>query len=116
MGAYSTAQFLGVACGGMVGGALLAHVSVHGLFLSAALLAFTWWLLARQMAEPPHLSSLRLLLTPSQLQSAAALQARLASLPGVEQVLLVAEDQCVYLKLDTRLCGPAELEALVLTI
>lgn len=116
MGAYSTAQFLGVACGGMVGGALLAHVSVHGLFLSAALLAVFWWLLARQMAEPPHLSSLRLLLTPTQLQTASALQARLEAQPGVEQVLLVAEEQCFYLKVDTRLCGRAELETLVLAV
>lgn len=42
MGVFATCQFLGAAAGGLVGGQLLAHFGIAGVFWGSALIALTW--------------------------------------------------------------------------
>ncbi len=42
MGAYATCQFLGAGVGGVLGGAVLAHLGQSGVFLAGALLVVVW--------------------------------------------------------------------------
>lgn len=113
MGLYSTAQFLGVALGGMLGGWLLEHMAVGQIFMLAALLAGLWWLRVRQMQEPAHVSSLRLQLTVAALRDPRRLQEKLLAQPGVQQVLIVSSESSAYIKVDTRQSSRLDLEALV---
>lgn len=46
MGIYSSSQFLGAFCGGAIGGALLDHYGVSGLFEGCALVAGLWLIAA----------------------------------------------------------------------
>ncbi len=116
MGIYSTAQFLGVAVGGSLGGFLLGHLGPNGVFLGAALVALVWWLLARSMPEPTYASSVRLLLSGAALEQRLHLQGSLQRQPGVREVLIVPEEGCAYIKVDTKQTSRLELEALVAAV
>lgn len=52
LGVYNTAQFLGLFCGGVFGGALHDWVGQRGMFLGCAVLTVLWWCLARQATSP----------------------------------------------------------------
>lgn len=95
MGVYSTSQFLGAFCGGVLGGVLLQEFSAQAVFGGAALVAGLWWCVAVTMAPPKHLTSLCLPVN----QSFAA-ERDVAELPGVEEVLFVVEESLLYLKVD----------------
>jgi MFS family permease len=116
MGIYSTAQFLGVAVGGSLGGFLLGHLGQSGVFFGAALVALLWWLLARLMPEPAYVSSVRLLLSGVALEQRLHLQGSLQRQPGVREVLIVPEEGCAYIKVDTKQTSRLELEALVAAV
>lgn len=56
MGIYSTAQFLGIFVGGVMGGWIFQHThhKTNVVFLTCALLAFLWCIIATQMQKPPQ--------------------------------------------------------------
>lgn len=100
MGAYTTAQFLGVFTGGAVGGWLVEHYSQTSLFLFNVVLAALWWLLVVTMRQPAYYSSQ--LLNVGQLDPAEAetLVRDLSAVPGVMEAVIVAEEGVAYLKVD----------------
>ena len=53
-GAFSTSQFLGAACGGLLGGWLYEDYGAVSLMLVLAALVFCWWLLSLRMSVPPR--------------------------------------------------------------
>jgi MFS family permease len=112
MGVYSTSQFLGSAAGGILGGWLFQHGGLDVVFLGGAAMAAIWFAFAMTMREPPYVTSLRLPLSP-QAQRDAGLAARLMSVTGVTDAVVVAEEAAVYIKLDTKLLDRASLEQLV---
>jgi len=115
MGIYSTAQFLGVGVGGSLGGYLLGMAGSRGVFLFAAMLALLWWMIARPMPEPAYLSGIRLTIPAGWAGQLFELQQRLQQQPGVQEVVLVAQEQAAYLKVDTRQSSRHTLEALMTT-
>lgn len=100
MGIYSTSQFLGAFLGGMLGGLALQFVSAQYLFLGAAALCIVLLLVLLGFQQPRHLSS-RIFTLP-QLDAAALdeFKQRLVSLPGVIEVVFLAQENTGYLKLD----------------
>lgn len=42
LGAYATSQFLGAGIGGVIGGVMLQHISLHAVFVAAASLTLVW--------------------------------------------------------------------------
>ncbi len=94
MGLYSTSQFLGAFCGGVIGGLLTQLYSAHMAFGFSAMLAFVWLCVACSMAAPRHLSSV---CVPAGDRNDAV---RIARINGVIEVFHSDEDSLLYIKID----------------
>ena len=112
MGVYSTSQFLGAALGGIFGGWLLEQGGLGAVFIGCALLCAIWLVIAATMREPPYVTSLRLSLSRAALAD-TGLTARLLAVPGVADVVVVAEEAALYIKVDTEQLDRASLERLI---
>ncbi|WP_459874549.1 MFS transporter [Halomonas shantousis] len=113
MGIYSTSQFLGAFLGGVLGGALAQHVGRDAVFLGAALLAAVWLLVVWSMPAPRHLSSEIVALDEQAMSGLDVLLDRVASVKGVEDVMVVPEERVVYLKVDRQLLDNEALARVV---
>ncbi|MHB0777305.1 MFS transporter [Halomonas sp. WWR20] len=113
MGIYSTSQFLGAFLGGVLGGAVSQHFGRDAVFLGAALLAAVWLLVVWKMPAPRHLSSEIVALDEQAMSGLDALLDRVASVKGVEDVMLVPEERVVYLKVDRQLLDSEALARVV---
>lgn len=112
MGIYSTTQFLGVAIGGSLGGALF---DLHGaplVFGVGAIIGVAWLLVSLTMQEPPYLSSLRITLPATALQDGGLVQT-LQTQPGVADVVIIADELSAYVKIDNKKTNRQQLEQLV---
>ncbi|WP_315708094.1 MFS transporter [Brenneria uluponensis] len=112
MGVYSTTQFIGVAIGGSLGGALF---DLHGaplVFGAGAVVGIAWLLVSFTMQEPPYLSSLRLTLSDLALQDNALAQ-KLRTAPGVADVVIVPDEYSAYVKIDNKKTSRQKLEQLL---
>lgn len=107
MGLYSTFQFAGAFLGGVVGGLLSADLLQLFFVLLAAVmiwLAYAWF-----MPQPRYLQSV--MLKPAHDHFADDLLASLPNLPGVEEVVIMADDGVVYLKVEKKVWQPELLSA-----
>lgn len=98
MGVYSTSQFLGAFLGGILGGALQGLHNVTALFLVLAGIVAFWIIVARRMAQPAYLHSVTL--RPEAGSLSASLLNDLRGLPGVEELVVLEDDELIYLKVD----------------
>jgi MFS family permease len=108
-GIYSTCQFLGAFLGGVGGGWLLQYKGVDAVFMVAALLVAVWWLVALTMKPPRFLTSVQVSLLEG--GDIAATKHRLEALPGVAEVVIIAEEQAAYLKVDNAVFDHAEVSS-----
>jgi len=108
MGLYSTSQFLGAFAGGVVSGWLLEHHSSAAVYQLGSLVSIVWLVVAVSMRSPKYLSSVCLEVSPEYCASM-----ELLSVPGIEEALLVKEEQLLYLKVDKREFDEAALRALL---
>ncbi|WFW29385.1 MFS transporter [Klebsiella aerogenes] len=113
MGIYSTSQFIGVAIGGALGGWVDGFFDSQTVFLLGALLAMLWLLVASTMSEPPYVSSLRVEI-PDDVIINDELRRRLQSKPGIEQVMIVAEERSAYIKIDSKVTNRFEVEQAII--
>jgi MFS family permease len=99
MGVYNTAQALGVAAGGAVGGWLAEHHGFPAVFMFCAVLVGVWLAVAAGMRTPPAVRT-RLFRVAERLSSdqAGRLGARLAALAGVVEAAVIAEEGVAMLK------------------
>ncbi len=94
MGLYSTCQFLGAFCGGVVGGSLVADYG-SGLMLSLFALACVLWLLvALSMPRPRRLGRLTFHVLPS------ITELDIVNQPGVEECVYVADKGLLYINVN----------------
>ncbi len=100
MGAYTTSQFLGVFAGGLCGGWISQHLGNEAVFVFNGLVTLIWLGLAATMKTPRYLSSQLLNVGRLGETEAQALTQKLASVPGVEEAMIIAEDGVAYLKVD----------------
>lgn len=112
MGVYSTSQFLGVACGGSIGGWLVAHFGASQVFLAGSVISFLWFLLSLTMQEPPYLSSLRITV-PEQTSWPDNLQEILLQQAGVHEVLIIPQEHSIYIKIDNKRTNRQQIESLI---
>ncbi len=108
MGIFSTAQFSGAFLGGLFGGWAHQYGGENGVFLFAAAVALLWLFIALGLPNPPKLSSHLLPVSPD--ADAQALQRALLQIPGVEEALVVPEEETAYLKLDKQRIDWEQLE------
>ena len=112
MGVYSTAQFLGAALGGILGGWLFQHGGLNTVFLGCAVLCGLWLIIAVTMREPPYVTSLRLPLSPAAVRDAGLVE-RLLAVTGVTDAVVVADEAAIYIKLDSEQLDRPALDALL---
>ena len=102
MGIYSTAQFLGIFIGGVVGGTIYAHNGITGVFTLCAAAGLLWLIIAVSMKNPPHLATKMFSLQNFKQQDVKTLTTVLKTITGVYEVLISQEEQTVYLKVDSQ--------------
>ncbi|MEZ9140815.1 MULTISPECIES: MFS transporter [unclassified Shewanella] len=100
MGVYSTSQFLGAFCGGMLGGGAYQLVGASGVFFVALALMFVWLLLTIGMEKPVLLKSYTLEAEAKDRDHAQDMATQLSQLSGVAEAIVVIEEKAAYLKVD----------------
>jgi MFS family permease len=102
LGIYSTAQYLGAFLGGAFGGWLYGSFGILSVFAVCGGLCVIWLLFSVGMRNPLPLSTHLLNLGEVSEQKAEELTARLLTVAGVAEAVVVAEDGIAYLKVDRR--------------
>lgn len=100
MGVYSTSQFLGAFCGGILGGGAYQLVGAEGVFVVALGLMALWLLLTLGMKNPVLLKSYTLEAAVEGKEQARAMATELSQLAGVAEAIVVLEEKVAYLKVD----------------
>ena len=114
MGVYSSVQFLGAFFGAAVGGALMQYVGGNAVFVFSTTLLLLWLVVASGM-QPPAAVHTRLYHLPEMNGAAAVeLRQRLSQLSGVREVMVVAAERMVCLKVDKHGFDEAAVEQLVM--
>jgi MFS family permease len=101
MGVYSTSQFLGAFCGGMLGGGAYQYLGAEGVFFVACALMVIWLLLSVGMEKPVLLKSVTLEAYITDKPHALSMAAQLSQLEGVVEAMVVLEEKVAYLKVDS---------------
>ena len=101
-GIYSSAQFLGIFIGGVVGGWAHQTAGTAGVFLLTAAIALLWLLAAATMAQPSYLTTKLVPIGDGHAADAEGLAARLRQVPGVAVAVVIAEEKLAYLKVDSK--------------
>jgi MFS family permease len=109
-GIYSTCQVLGVFGGGAMGGWLLQEQGANAVFLVNAVLIAIWLIVAWSMQPPSFLASV---LIPLKGQDQQGLADKLRAVDGVAEVVIVASENTIYLKVDQRRVNRKQLAAIV---
>jgi MFS family permease len=112
LGLYSSAQFLGIFVGGIVGGFAHQHGGSGGVFILTAATALAWLLAAATMAQPSYLTTRVLPIVADRKGDPEILAARLRQLPGVAEAVVIADENLAYLKVDSRSFDAARAQAL----
>jgi Major Facilitator Superfamily/YajR YAM domain len=109
-GLYSSAQFLGIFVGGVVGGWAHQTGGSAGVFALTTLLALAWLLAAATMAQPSYLTTR--LVPIGDGNDTETLAARLRQVPGVAEAVVIAEEKLAYLKVDSKIFDAAMAQSL----
>ena len=112
MGLFSSAQFIGAFCGGVLGGVLLGAGDHTNTFFWLAAILGGWLLLALTMKPPAYLAS-RIVslqdLDPTELQRFVD---GAGALDGVREISIYEADRVAYLKVEKHF-DDRELQALI---
>jgi predicted MFS family arabinose efflux permease len=98
MGVYSSAQFIGAFIGGASGGLIYSKLGLSGVFVAAAVLTFVWVLVILPMRSPKHLSTRILHIDDVSDSNLAVITEKLNNIKGVVEIVIVVEEQVVYVK------------------
>ena len=113
MGVYSSSQFIGAFCGGLIGGWVHQQFGMAAVFGAGALVALLWLLLASGMRQPGRYASRLVSLGAVQREGAGDLVARLRGVPGVIEAVVVADEGVAYLKVDRDRLDDGALDEIV---
>ncbi|MEE9492992.1 MAG: MFS transporter [Gammaproteobacteria bacterium] len=102
MGVYSSSQFFGAFLGGSLGGWLHGHYGLTSVFLFCGAAAVVWFLIAMSMQQPGRYKSRLLRIDVTNEQEARTVSERLAGIAGVVEVVVVAEENLAYLKVEQK--------------
>lgn len=105
MGVNASSQFLGAFFGGMIGGQLLMlnNTALGWSILSG--IAIVWLLISFSLTQPRYLSSLVLPLPES--KQTDEWTSQLLAIRGIEEVVVIPDQQFAYVKIDKQLIDDA---------
>lgn len=109
-GIYATSQVIGVSAGGAAGGLLVQHYGIPAVFVVSTVFTLIWLCAAWTMQPPRFLASV---LIPLRNHNAQAIAEKLRTVEGVAEVVIVASENTLYLKVDQRLVDRKALHAIV---
>lgn len=113
MGVYSSCQFMGAFVGGAAGGALYGEWGIDAVLMLCGLLALLWVAVVLPMAPPKHLTSKSVHLPEQWIKDTDRFVEQLLALPGVEEVVIIADEKAAYMKVDKALFDDQALAAVV---
>ncbi|QSX33143.1 MFS transporter [Shewanella avicenniae] len=102
MGVYSTSQFFGAFCGGVLGGGAYQLVGAEGVFCAGIVLMLLWLSLTFGMQNPKLLKSYTLEAQVNGREQARKMATELSQLAGVAEAIVVLEEKVAYLKVDDK--------------
>jgi MFS family permease len=111
-GVYSSSQFLGIFAGGAAGGWMHQNAGDIGVFILSAVVALLWLAAAATMARPSYLTTHLVRISDAQAASAESLAGKLRQIPGVADVVVIAEEKLAYLKVDSKSFDAAKVKEL----
>jgi MFS family permease len=114
MGIFASSQFFGAFSGGMFGGLAHQAFGLAGVFLLGAGVATLWLLVAVNMTNPRRLSNQMLRIGTLNAAQAEQLTAKLRTIPGIAEAVVIIEDGLAYLKIDKTVLDPAAIKDLTL--
>lgn len=100
MGVFSSVQFLGAFFGSAMGGLLMQLYGGNAVLTFAIIMLVLWLLVASSMQPPKALQTKMYHLKQMNEEEARALKQSLAQLRGVNEVLIVANEQIACLKVE----------------
>lgn len=100
LGIYSCSQFLGIFVGGVLGGWIYGKSGFSGVYILCVILALIWLTLAFLMQPPRYLVTQMWRVYPSKQNEWDTIAAKLQIIPGMVEVVFVAEDGMAYLKME----------------
>jgi MFS family permease len=103
MGIYSTYQFLGAFFGGILGGVSYKLLGNSGLFVFLACLMLIWFFISWGMHNPSKIRTHTLTATIKDEHHATQLTEQLIALDGVLEVVIIIEEQTVYIKVNNKI-------------
>lgn len=110
MGIYASSQFFGAFLGGICGGLLWSHHYISVAYLLLALCSVFWLIVAFTMKSPRSLHSMMLNIPKCDSSKANTLLKKLQMITGVEEVVILAKEGVVYLKIDKNLFNEQQLK------
>ena len=111
LGVYSTLQYLGAFIGGILGGWLLGAGGERAVLAMCAAFCAAWILVTAGLRQPRRLSVEQLRVGAVESEAVDALTARLLSIPGVIEAVVVADEGIAWLRVDRRLLDRGSLRA-----
>lgn len=110
MGVNASSQFLGAFFGGIIGGQLLLLNNTSMGWGILSVIAIIWLLLSFGLAQPRYLSSVVLRLPET--KQTDEWTSQLLAIHGIEEVLVMSEQQVAYIKVDKQLIDDAARQQL----
>lgn len=101
MGVYSSAQFFGIFIGGTVGGLVMQHWGISGVFIFGAIIAILYLVVAISLPKPDFFKSQVIKLGKDFLKDINATTRQMLAVDGVKQVAISEDEGIAYIKIDT---------------
>lgn len=109
IGIYNSAEFFGAFLGGALGGLMLGIFDTQGVYLMCAGIILLW-LLIMLPASPPRLLDTRVLRFSDLESMENRIVSELSAIDGVEEVITMAPQGVVYLKIDSEVLESDSLD------
>jgi len=109
IGIYNSAEFFGAFLGGVLGGLILGIYGTQGVYIMSAGVIILWLLLMLP-ASPPRLLDTRVLRFNDLVSREGSVASELSEIDGVMEVITMAPQGVVYLKIDSEVLDPDALD------
>ena len=114
MGVNASGQFLGAFCGGILGGQLLVLNNTSLGWSILTVIAIVWLLISFGLSQPRYLSSVIFSLPEN--KQTDEWTSQLLAIRGIEEVVVMPEQQVAYIKVDKLLIDDAARHDLTLLL
>lgn len=109
MGIYSSSQFLGIFCGGSLGGWLYSDYGVSGPLGMGVLLSLVWLIYSRRLTSPFSFITEIYPLHEFLEENRGKLLAQIHGIAGVIQMNIMESESLVYIKIDPKITNSFQL-------